>query len=354
MKINKGQIRLSSSKKNFKFELNRSKGHFLSYLKNRLNWHLYPRIHYVSKFPSHVDLELSSICDLNCPMCYTTTDEFKKNVSSKMMSFDLFKKLINECVKYNLYSIRLSLRGEAFLNPHIFDMIKYAKDCGIKEVSSLTHGGHIDEEKFEKLIDLELDWLTISFDGVGEMYEKIRAPLKFDDMVNKIKNFKEIKKNKGVSKPVIKVQTVWPAISKNPEEFYNTFNPIVDQVASNPLIDWLFKDTIDEKLFEKNFTCPQLWERLLVGSDGKVMLCGNDELGAHIIGDVNNESIYEIWHGKKMQKAREIHLKHKGVEEIDICKNCQLPRKTERQKSSIGGRTINIDNYINRNQTIGT
>ena len=29
--------------------------------------------------------------------------------------------------------------------------------------------------KFEKLVDLGLDWLTISFDGIGEMYEKIRG-----------------------------------------------------------------------------------------------------------------------------------------------------------------------------------
>ena len=29
-------------------------------------------------------------------------------------------------------------------------MIKYAKESGIKEVSSLTHGGHINEEKFEE------------------------------------------------------------------------------------------------------------------------------------------------------------------------------------------------------------
>lgn len=354
MKINKGQIRLSSRRKNFQFEIKRSKGHFWDFVKNRIRWHFLPRLNHVSEFPSHVDIELSSLCDLNCPMCYTTTDEFKKNVNQKILDLDLFKKIIDECVDHNLYSIRLSLRGEAFLNPHIFDMIDYAKKSGIKEISTLTHGGHLNEEKFEKLIKLDLDWLTISFDGVGEMYNKIRAPLKFEDMVEKIRKFNEIKKAKGVVKPVIKVQTIWPAISKNPEEFYNTFNPIVDQVASNPLIDWLFKDTNEEKLFMENFTCPQLWQRLLIGSDGKVMLCGNDELGAHIVGDINSQSIMEVWHGEKLEKAREIHRRHNGVKEINICKNCQLPRKTIQEKTTINGRTINIDNYINRSQKIGT
>jgi radical SAM protein with 4Fe4S-binding SPASM domain len=352
LKINKGQFRLTSRRKNFKFELNRGKGHIKDYIINRIRWHFLPRIHHTSKFPSHVDLELSSLCDLNCPMCYTTTDEFKSGVKRSLMDFDLFKKLIDESLKYNLYSIRLSLRGEAFLNPHIYEMIKYAKENGIKEVSTLTHGGHLNKENFEKLMDLGLDWLTISFDGIGEMYEKIRAPLKFDEQIKNIRMFQQMKKERNSVKPVIKVQTVWPAISKNPEEFYNIFNPITDQVASNPLMDWLFNDTDIE--YEENFSCPQLWERMVIGADGKVMLCANDEMGAHIIGDVNNETIFDVWHGEKMNKARKIHMDNKGVKEINICKNCSLPRKTKRNSTKIGDRIVSIDSYINRSQKIGT
>ena len=351
MKINKGQFRLTSRTKNFKFELKRGNGHLLSYLINRIKWHYFPRLHHISKFPSHVDVEISSLCDLNCPMCYTTTEEYKQKVNRALMDFELFKKIIDESAKYNLYSIRLSLRGESFLHPKIFDMIEYAKKQGIKEVSTLTHGGRIDEEKFEKLVDLKLDWLTISFDGVGETYEKIRYPLKYDDMIKKIAKFKEIKKQKKSVKPVIKVQTIWPAISNNPKEFYDTFNNITDQIASNPLIDYLHNDT--DILFEENFTCPQLWQRLTIGADGRVMLCANDEMMANQVGDVNDESLYDIWHGEKLQKAREIHLKHKGAKEIEPCKHCYLPRKTTTMSVKFENRLLKIDNYVNREQTVG-
>lgn len=351
MKTKTPQFRLTSKYKNFKFDLNRGKGHLLSYLKNRIKWHLFPRLHHVSNFPSHVDIELSSLCNLNCPMCYTTTDKFKSKVKGANMDIKLFKKIIDECAEYNLFSIRLSLRGEAFLNKDIFDMIKYAKDKGIKEVSTLTHGGFLDEEKFEKLIDLGLDWLTISFDGIGETYDKIRYPLKFEDSVEKIRRYQEIKKNKGVSKPVIKVQTVWPAISKNPQEFYDIFNPITDQIASNPLLDYLGNDT--SVVFEENFTCPQLWERLVIGADGHVMLCANDEMESYSLGDVTNESLFDVWHGEKMTTAREIHMKHLGTKEIEPCKHCYLPRKMESDTADLGDRLIKIDRYINRDQTVG-
>lgn len=351
MKINKGQFRLNTRSANLKFELNRGKGHLINYISNRIKWHLYPRLHKVSRYPLHVDIEISSACDLNCPMCYTTTEEFKNLVGSAFIDFDLFKKIVDECGKNGVYSIRISFRGEPFLHPKAFEMIEYAKKHGIKEVSTLTHGGRLDEEKFEKLVKLELDWLTISFDGIGETYNKIRAPLTFDDAVRKIKSYKEIKKKLNSVKPVIKVQTVWPAISKNPEEYYNIFHPIVDQVASNPLIDYLSNDT--DILYEENFTCPQLWERLVIGVDGSGLLCSNDELSQYIIGDLNKETVFEVWHGKKMTEARKLQLKHAGVKKLVPCKKCYLPRKTQPDYSTVDDRTIQIDNYINRTQTVG-
>ena len=345
MKINKGQIRISSRKKNLAFEWKRGKGHRLSYLINRIRWHFFPRIHHLSDFPSHVDIEISSACNLRCPMCYTITDDFKKKVNVGMMDFEFYKKLIDECARNNLFSIRISFRGESFIHKDVFEMIKYAKDAGIKEVSSLTHGGMLNEEKFRKLIDLNLDWLTISFDGIGETYNKIRAPNNYDEQVAKIKRFHEIKKELGVVKPIIKVQSVIPAIAENPVEFYDTFEPIVDQIGANPLIDYSHK-ALDSEFIE-NFTCPVLWQRLVIGSDGKVLLCSQDEYGMAIVGDVNEESIYDIWHGKKLNDARESHLKKMGVEEVSPCKLCPLPRKTIPTNVKIGDRSVSSYDYTN-------
>ena len=67
-------------------------------------------------------------------------------------------------------------------------------------------------EKFEQLMSAGIDWITISVDGVGEMYERIRAPAKMEDLLKKLAAYKEIKNQAGRIKPVIKVQTIWPAI----------------------------------------------------------------------------------------------------------------------------------------------
>ena len=93
---------------------------------------------------------------------------------------------------------------------------------------------------FEKIVKAGIDWITISIDGV-KTYNEIRKPLKFNDLLNKIKNIKKYKDRNNLKKPVIKVRNM-ACCSQDPDKYYNTFAPIVDQVAFNPLIDYLWND----------------------------------------------------------------------------------------------------------------
>lgn len=351
MQINKGQFSLDAKRKFLDFQWKRGRGNFLRYLWNRFRWHYYPRLHQGGQFPDHVDLELSSACDMKCPMCYTITDQYKRDVKLGLMKTDLFKRLVDECAGHGCYSIRLSLRGEPFLHKQIVELVRYAKQKGIREVSTLTNGLKLNPNLFIELMEAGLDWITISFDGMGETYNRIRAPANFEDAVAKIRTYHEIKKGRKAVKPIIKVQTVWPAIAANPDAFYSLFEPITDGVSANPLIDYLRKDTEIEYL--ENFTCPVLWQRLVVGSDGRVLLCSNDEMGAYIIGDANQESLYEIWHGERLRRARKIHLAKRGHRDIEPCKHCYYPRKTAPAKASVGARLVQIQNYTYRAQEVG-
>jgi uncharacterized Fe-S cluster-containing radical SAM superfamily protein len=350
MRINKDQARPSRLKK-LVFDYRRGRGHMAAFIMNRLRWHFYPRLQYVSRFPDHVDIEISSACNMKCPMCYTTTEEFKSKISKKFMDLELFKKIVDECARYGAYSIRLSLRGEPFIHKDAAEMVAYAKLKGIKEVSSLTNNLALTPELFKRLMDAGLDWLTISFDGLGDTYEKIRTPAKFEDSYGKIKEYKRIKEEAGSPKPVVKVQTVWPAIKDNAKEYFNAFDPYVDDIAINSLVDYLHKDTDIE--YVDDFVCPVLYQRLVIGSDGIVLLCSNDEFCANPVGDANLESIYDIWHGEKLAAARDIHRRREGAKRIEACRHCFLPRKSEPVAEDFGEMKIVIDKYTNRPDEIG-
>jgi radical SAM protein with 4Fe4S-binding SPASM domain len=342
---------MESAEREAKYHAALAEGWEQGYKDYRDNWINYAKNQFVSDYPLLVDLELSSLCNLKCPMCYTITDEFKEKVNAKLMDFSMYKRIIDE-IGGKVPALRLSLRGEATLHKNFIEAIRYAKEKGIREVSFLTNGGKMNEAYFTEVLKAGADWITISFDGLGETYDKIRKPLKFDDMVAKIKRMKEIKKELGVKKPVIKVQSVWPAIRKDPQAYYNTFAPHVDLVAYNPLIDYLSKDT--EILYEENFSCPQLYQRLVVGADGRVMMCSNDEENRHVVGDTNHQTIHEIWHGEKLQKARDLHKIENGFKQISACAKCYIPRKTnEDEVAVVNNQQIVIKNYVNRAQEVG-
>ncbi|MGH2278600.1 radical SAM/SPASM domain-containing protein [Aliarcobacter sp. ERUVET-7] len=349
--INKGHFELDTIERTEEFNKKMATGWENEYKEYRENWVSLPKTRNIREYPLLVDLELSSACNLKCPMCYTITDDFKKKVKKGFMDFELFKKIIDE-ISGKVFAIRLSLRGEATLHKNFIDCIKYAKEKGIKEVSTLTHGGNLELEFFEKAVKAGIDWITISIDGVDEEYNKIRKPLKFEDTLRRLKQIKKYKDENNLTKPVIKIQGIWPAIRPNPTKYYETIAPLVDLVSYNPLIDYLRKDS--EIVYEENFACPQLYQRVVVGSDGKVMMCSNDEDGEEIVGNAYEDTIYDIWHGEKLNKIRDIHNQPDGFKTMKVCKLCYYPRKMiPDEPAKVGDRDIIVENYINRKQNAG-
>ncbi|MFC3678329.1 radical SAM/SPASM domain-containing protein [Ferrovibrio xuzhouensis] len=348
--INKGNYSMDTAEREARFEQYRGEGWEKEYASYRTDWSALPKQQKVSDYPLLVDLELASVCNLRCPMCYTITAKFKEHVNVKLMDWDLFTRVIDE-IGGKVPAIRLSLRGEATLHKRFVECIRYAKSRGIREVSTLTHGGKLTPDFFRQVAEAGLDWITISADGVGETYEKIRKPIKFNDLMDNIRAINAYKKERGLHRPVIKIQGIWPAVRENVQEYYDTFAPHVDLVAFNPLIDYLGNDTQIEYL--DNFTCPQQYQRLVIGADGLVMKCSNDEENREVIGDANAETVHQIWHGEKMNAVRALHQRDKGFMDSEVCRRCYLPRKTEDETAKVDDREFTVRNYVSRSQVIG-
>lgn len=349
--INKGHFDLDTSERTLAFSEKLSRGWEKEYEEYRRLWVDLAKTRQIRDYPLLVDLELSSKCNLHCPMCYTITEEFLSKVDKQYMDLGLFKKVIDE-IAGKVFAVRLSLRGESTLNRHFIEAIAYAKEKGIKEVSTLTHGKKFTGDFLRKAVEAGIDWITISIDGTGETYNRIRQPLTWEDTLGRLKEIKALKDELGVVKPVIKVQGIWPAIRENPSAYYSALEPYTDLIAYNPLIDYLRKDS--EIVYEDNFACPQLYQRLVIGSDGKVMMCSNDEDSLNVVGDAYTQSIHEIWHGEALNRVREIHARRDGFKDIPVCRACYYPRKAVPDETAmVNGRTIVIENYVNRAQVVG-
>jgi MoaA/NifB/PqqE/SkfB family radical SAM enzyme len=347
----KGQFELDTDERTKEFYNKLSIGWEDEYKEYRRLWVEAPQKKEIREYPLLVDLELADVCNLKCPMCPTTTSEFKDKRRAGLMNVDLAKKIIDE-IAGKVFALRLSWIGESTMHPDFIELIKYAKDRDIREVAFLTNGYKLDLDYFKQLVDAGADWITVSIDGIGETYSQIRKPLVFEDIYQKLKDIKKYKDENNLIKPVIKIQAIWPAIRENPTKYYNMIAPYVDLVAYNPLIDYLHKD--DDIVYVDDFSCPQHYQRVVVASNGIASMCSSDDFVDHPIGDTNIQTIHEIWHGEAFNKMREIHCRKDGYMSIKACKNCFYPRATENTEvAQVNERTIYIENYINRKQKVG-
>ena len=288
-----------------------NQGNFIDYFFNRINWYMGPKNRIVTPFPLHVDIESASTCNMNCPMCYR---DFMKE--SGQMEFDLFKKAVDECAENNVFSIRLSWRGETLTHPMIKEMISYATSK-IKNVSFLTNAFYLDEDMIDCFIENRVSYIAVSFDGIGRIYESIRHPAKFEENYKRLTMLRKKRDKAGKNLPQVRLCTIWPAIKEDPDGYYQTMKKVSDYIVCNPYIN--FKGPMKIK---PDFICQYPWERIVIGFNGQTQCCTGWNADDIILGNIEDSSIYQMWHSDQMNNIRKIHTAECRMD-LNSCANCR-------------------------------
>ncbi len=296
--------------------------------------------HVTTEFPLHLDIEVTSYCNLACPMCPRTHRVALGKWKNKMMKFETFKKIIDEGTEKGLKAINLNNFGESFFNKKLVEMIEYAKSKGVLDVMLHTNGTVMDEILAERIINSGLDRIIFSLDSITkEIYEKIRIGAKFEDTIKNVKMFYKVREKMCKYKPVIRVSMV--RMKENDHEankFEKFWGPYADEVTYTDYRNQDGLDTADRytkfKKENKSYSCPALWQRLTVNATGEVTACCRDAGKRLTLGkiDEKNKSLTNIWNGDKLKESRIMH-ENKQAYLIDACNGCDhirghiLPKK---------------------------
>ena len=289
-------------------------------LKNRINF----AFDYLKKrkrlesMPIEACIGLTNACNARCEMCPNRTSKRKIG----FMPFSTFKKIIDQ-LKDHVEIVYLHSDGESLLHPKLFEMIKYSKQQGITTGLS-TNAIVLDKEKSEKIIESGLDYFIISIDATSrKTYLKVKGVDKYDVVVDNVKHFLEIKQDK---KPYTVVQLIEiKENSKEVRQFKQIWKSPNAGIRIRPAISWggFYKNTTNNPLGPTK-ACILLWRMVVFFWDGTVAMCCHDILNSCPIGNINKNSIAEIWNGEKMMKYREMHIK-KDYGKISLCKDCDVP-----------------------------
>lgn len=273
------------------------------------------------RFPRTVRIESTNLCNANCTTC--TRDIMTRG--QEVMNMGLFRKVVDECSVQRIKTIHLHNFGEPLIDKGLFEKIRYAKQKHIN-TRLFSNLSLLDKEKARLLIESGLSRIKISIDGnTKETYEGIRRGLDFDKVVGNINML--INERQHLKSKTPKIGLVFVETEKNRHEktdFIKQWKGKVDSINISSYHNWAGGLGASRK-DSRQLPCLRIWQTFTVLCNGDVALCCMDYDGAVKLGNIKDNTIYEIFNGKKLQKLREAHLKG-DFEKIPICKNCEARR----------------------------
>lgn len=281
----------------------------------RKRWMEYPSNFILRDFPMHLDVEITSRCNLKCTFCDKLPQLSKGQLGD--MDIGLYKKILNEGAENRLWGLKLSYRGEPLLHKDIVEMVAYAKSRGVLDVYFNTNGMLLTESMSERLIDAGLDRISVSVEGTDpKEFEKKRIGAKFDTILANIDTLLEMRGKRRVDFPKIRVQTVYFA-DLDIERYKAFWDKHSDEVAA---ID--YKDGVNLTMgLVYDWACPQLWQRMTVQWDGSISPCNNDDRCLFLVGNLKERTVYDCWHDKRVEEARRLHKEGRS-HEVAACDGC--------------------------------
>ena len=297
---------------------------WLEFLIYRYKYNTYPEKNLLDDYPPCVQVELTSVCNLRCTMCYQADSSFSRKSQGFMghMDFGLFESVIDE-LRGNVHALTFASRGEPTLYRDFERAVRYVGDdfLGFKLNTNATL---LDEAKCHVLLDSGLRTLVFSVDSADKLqYEQIRVNGKFDEIQRNISQFFEIKERYyPSSKLVTKVSGVKLNESQSLEAMDSTFGRLVDFVAFVNYSPWENSYTNDLTFISE--PCSDLWRRIFIWWDGQVNPCDYDYKSKIFteklkVGD--SGSVRDIWRSSQYARLRQHHIESKR-DLIEPCMRC--------------------------------
>ena len=257
-----------------------------------------------------IQLELTNHCNLKCSMCPVSSSMKRKR---GFMDSALFKKIVDENPDVEFYL--LMNWGESLLHPRIFDTVRYIKEKKKRPLLT-TNGVLLTPNVMEEMVNSGLERVTISLDGFGETFTKVRG-YDYNKIEKKIFDLIEIRDKKKSTMAIDINMVIFEETEKQVDEFIKKWRGIVDRVQIQPKIEFQGK---------RKTRCKEPWRgNVIVLWDGTVVPCCIDYEGEMNLGDANEKPLNEIFNSKASIELRMLHNKYKFTGPCSSCSEYITP-----------------------------
>jgi len=229
------------------------------------------------------------------------------------MSDELFHKIIKEGKEAGVSKFYPFLNGEPFMFPRIFEWLNYMDKQSVN-VHLYTNAALLDKDKVDLLAQLNcVRYVYCSFNGATKhTYEKIMRGLDYEKTRENILYL--------ISQAKFQIR-VGMVLTQDTIPEIDAFKKLWGRRAKLPM----FKNWTGAKHDPAEYTgaripCRQVRTHMTVLWDGRVCLCCFDYDGKVIVGDLNKQSVKQVW-----TQNKPLRDKHYALDfDTPLCKTCNF------------------------------
>ncbi len=287
-------------------------------------------------------VEPTTQCNLKCPLCPVPTHMHRPGIHMQPHTYrDVVDDIVGHAKMIALWNF-----GEPFLNPEIFDMIRYAEDRNIP-VRVSTNSTFLEDKDVENIFASNLSSIIVCLDGASKAtHERYRIGSDFEAVKAGIRRLGHRRHALGRKRPFIRLQFL--VFSYNESEIESMIDLAesmrVDQLALKnvSLGSWVKehlrgrmarkmlpkgekyrKYRVDEERVElkiQDQVCSWAYENGVVLANGDVTTCCYDSNGDHVFANVQRDGgLMNILRSEKMREVRAQIVSR----ELPLCGTCQ-------------------------------
>jgi radical SAM protein with 4Fe4S-binding SPASM domain len=284
-----------------------------------------------------INIEFNSTCNLRCKFCSLDFDKPREYMSPELLQ-SVLDQLKNDSRFSNVQQINLYNGGETLLHPNRLEMFQLigkakqeARQSGKKfpKVLMLTNGMLMREKLAREILETDsLDTIQFSLDGgTPEKFEELRVNARWKPFYENVKTLHRLKTEMGID---LKLKSITIVEEPHPlktdwmhEEFKEIIN-LMDHYELRRLHDWggeVELENENNKVISKK-GCMLLMHQMVVLPNGDVTVCCNDLNSKGVIGNLNEQSLHQVYASKNRRVYLD-KLNQGKKHELELCKNCE-------------------------------
>ncbi len=244
------------------------------------------------------------------------------------MRMELFRKIIDEAVSLPLIdAITFTGLGETLLDKFLIERIQYTRAAmPAIPIDIYTNGTYLTREKAEALRDAGLSLLYVSLNAVNkEKRQQIMFPdqpgyYDFDDVCDTLDYIiPRAGKMRVIVKGIVSKDLMEGGDS---EAFRQRWNgPTTEDGNAFLHLEGNWAGAQWPMRVKPVTSCSRALGQIMVLQDGRVSLCCFDNEGDVILGDLNTQTIREVYNGDKALNIRLAHVEGRRGE-LQLCRTC--------------------------------